>query len=211
MNHQIFTLFFLVLIYGSAQADDESSFLLPDAGYVTPGQIMRYLFKRAAAPHDFMQAWERLVYWYEQVYATVATHAQIDAFAFHCRELRKQFFEHLFFDVSANEFIFIDDPSRFLHDSSLVPLGTYWHSTGNQLYARWYAMYFDCVAHLFLTMICTHSFDRALFEQRHHAVYRAYEELCQLVLLLKDSCYEKRYARQLYRYQELLELVRNSQ
>jgi len=129
-------------------------------------------------------------------------------FTQHCQFLH-QFFKYLFVSQRDGSLIHNESDNEFMRD--VVPLFAYWKSIGYEPYLQFYALYFDCLARLFVVALHEswlnvandkYAYQRTKAEQAHAMMSMVMEHLI-------GSEYEERYARQLARYYDLLSFVQS--
>lgn len=126
-----------------------------------------------------------------------------DQFIHHCQRIH-HFLKYLFVVSSHNSLIYSESENEWMPDG--IPLFSYWKSEGFKSYRQFYALYFDCLARLFV--VAMHESWLNLRNGRY-AHYRTKAEqfhahMSMVLEQLIGSEYEERYGRQLARYYDLL-------
>lgn len=137
--------------------------------------------------------------------------AECEYFLVHCRHLHN-FFKHCCVDTKHHGLIYSEyDMFQDANDGSIMPLVAYWQSQRFVALYHFYALYYDCVARLFVLAIYESGVH---LKKKEYAQFRTraeqyYAELALINKMLVASEYEERYSRQLARYDQLLNFVHN--
>ncbi len=159
---------------------------------------------------EFDQAWQYTVDAYSVFNKELIRSGNCIKFVQLCRMLHN-FFTHLFVDTQTNSLMYVLGALPFGIDKNRIhSLHTHWKLTHQMAYQHFYAVYFDCVVNLFINTIYAahlHTDTQEWFDDVSRA-QRYCSELYTIHKLLVGGEYEKRYARQLVRYQEVITLLR---
>lgn len=131
------------------------------------------------------------------------------AFAQRCRMLHA-FFSHIYVDIEMNTLVYLSQNNFVGNVDGITHLQVYWLATVQTAYQKFYAVYFDCIARLFLAAICdvyVYRYNNKRYNNYLVCVKHFNNELHMIFEVLIGSVYERRCAQQLVRYQELISLI----
>jgi hypothetical protein len=153
----------------------------------------------------FLATWATFLDQYRCIYHQLLSLDRIHSYVEHCTILHHQLLTHLFIEQKTQE-LFYSNQSYVGPDYQ--SLQRYCCDRRHNAYWLWYALYCDCISYLFIDQLCPvppDSFNAQRFEQAE----LLYDQMSALVKHLDKSPYQKRYTRQLQRYQELLNVARS--
>jgi hypothetical protein len=126
-----------------------------------------------------------------------------DRFVYHCQSLH-HFLKNLSVNTIDNSLLYNELENEW--HPNYVPLFSYWKEINFASYSQFYALYFDCLARLFVVAV-HESWVNLLNEKYAHERTKAEQLHAQMSMVLErlnGSEYEERYSRQLARYYDLL-------
>ena len=195
----------MCLVLYSFVSFSQDSIPLPNTSYLMPYTVIRILWNQT--PKAFVHVWNECVALYKRACKKFTTKSQVYAFVVHCRFIHKHFLSHLYVDATHNVLVY-SFQHAYAHDSmrECKTVFSFLKNNNTQALCDFYAIYFDCVVTLFLDTL-NFIEKKVPIQNTYTQLEQYYGELLSLMPYLRGSVYEKRYAQQIQRYQELVALV----